>query len=132
MANMKNNGRQYPLWIMQDIDFQDLTNGTASSLELALPTNSIVVGGGVLVEVAWNSATTAVLDIGTSTANNLVNDANLRVAGYTPFTGAMVANYNGANAKMTLAETGATATQGRGKVFLQYLVVDKLSEVQVS
>lgn len=134
MSNLKNNARQYLLVAMQDFDFQDSLNGSATSLELALPTNSIVVGGGVLVETPWNSATSAALAVGVNGGSGLVAAANLKAAGYTPFVvgAAFLANYNGGNARMTLTEVGAAATQGKGKLVVQYIIVDRVNEIQVN
>lgn len=132
MANMQNRGRQYRLTALQDIDFQDLVNGSASGIKVSLPTNSIVVGGALIVETAWNSATTATLALALQGGATLLTATNIKATGITNLTTPIATNYTGADVTLTLAETGAAATQGKAKVLIDYIVVDKVAEVQVN
>lgn len=134
MANSKNTGRQYPLFAVQQFDFADLVSGAVAALTVALPSNAIVVGGGVLVETAFNTGTSAVVDLGLAggSASVLANDLDLKTTGFKPITGVFTPNYNGAAVTLTLTGVGADATAGAGKVFVEYLIVDKANEVQVA
>lgn len=134
MSNLVNTGRQFPTFAVQQFGYADLVSGSAASLKVALPAGAIVVGGGVLVETAWNSGTSAVVDLGLNggTANVLANDLNLATTGFKAITGVYTADYTGAAVTMTLTEAGTAATAGAGKLIVEYIVVDKAHEVQVA
>lgn len=134
MSNLANVSRQYPLVAVQQFDYADLVNGAAAALKVALPTGAIVVGGGVLVETAFNSGTSAVVDLGLAgvSADGLAADLNLKTTGFKPITGVYTPNYGGASVEATLAAVGTAATAGAGKLIVEYIVVGRGNEVQVS
>lgn len=132
MANMQSRERQYPLYAVQDFDFTDLVNGSAAGLKVSLPPNSIVVGGSLIVDTAWNSSTSATLALALQGGATLLTATNLKATGVTQLTTPVAVNYGGADVTLTLAEAGTATTQGKGKVLIQYVVVGKSSEIQVS
>lgn len=131
MATIRNAGRQTLLVAEQEFTYADLVNGSAAALEIALPAGAIILGGGVLVQTAFNSETSAALDVGDSAgADRYVADVNLKTAGYTPFTGVGYFNQAGRNVTLTLAEAGATATAGKGRIIVEYAQAGVATETQ--
>ena len=63
MAISKNSARQYPLMASVDVTYDMLTSGSAEAA-VDIPAGATVVGGYLVVDTAWDSATSDVLDIG--------------------------------------------------------------------
>lgn len=132
MSNLLNTGRQTRLIAEQAIDFQDLASGAAAAkVAMGMPIGAIVLGGGVIVETPWNSGTTATIAVGeTGTPGKFATGLDLKTAGYKPLTGLGVASAG--PAIFTLTEAGAAATAGKGRVIVEYMIIGRANEVQVS
>jgi hypothetical protein len=133
MANLKNFGRQYVLGGEQTISFDDLINGSISTtMKAALPPGAILMSGGLIIETAWNSATSAVVDIGDATTNTkFATGLNLKSAAGTflPLTGIGIKQTAGDDITFKLTEVGATATAGTARFVYTYLVQNRVNEV---
>lgn len=130
MATIQNAGRQTLLVAEQEFTYADVVNGLLE-LEVALPAGAIILGGGVLVQTAFNPGTSAVLDVGDSAdADRYVADANLAAAGYVPFTGVGYFNQAGRNATLTATVVGAAATAGKGRIIVSYAQAGVATETQ--
>lgn len=97
---------------------------------LGLPPNAVIVGGGVVVEVASNDAGTATIAVGDATlANRYLAATNIKAAGRTAL---VPTGYrgNGEDLRITLANASGGATQGTVTVRAQYIVTGRANEVQ--
>lgn len=130
MATIRNAGRQNLLVAEQEFTYADIVNGTLA-LEVALPAGAIILGGGVLVQTAFNPGTSALLDVGDSaTADRYKADVNLAAAAYTAFTGVGYYNQAGRNVTLTAAVVGALPTAGKGRIIVTYAQAGVATETQ--
>lgn len=124
---MQNDGRQHVLVADQEFTYADLANGVTAALKVALPAGAIILGGGVLVQTAWDS-TTATLDVGDSgNAARYADNAALKTVGYTELTKGFF-NAAGLDVQLVPAITG-TATAGKARLIVQYAVAGVATEV---
>jgi hypothetical protein len=97
---------------------------------IGLPAGAQVIGGWVLVITAYDSATSAVLDVGDAALQNrYANDIDLKTVGrknLTP-TGFITTAQGAVTA--TLAQVGA-ATVGEARVYIEYIVARKADVIQ--
>jgi len=136
MSITKDSGRQYPLVAVVDITYDDFvvsgdeTSGVYEAIDL--PANATVVGGELIVDTAWDTATTATADIGDDgdpdryTASPL----NLKSAGRTALalTGY---EYTASNTiDIDFVTAGADATAGAARLIVQYVIDDRACENQ--
>ena len=128
MAISKDGGRQWPLTAKVDFTFED---ADGVSVELVdIPGGAVVSGGAVVIVNAFDSATSAVLDLGDkTTGDKYVSNLDAKVVGGTaivpagaPFTvtDAVVLN---------ITNTG-TPTVGDGYVLVSYVLSGRANEVQ--
>ncbi len=87
MAITKDAGRQNPLVAKVTIAFDDYTTAVAAEA-FDMPDNAIVIGGHVMVNTAWDSATSAVLDLGDGADDDryTASAINVKTAGRTALT----------------------------------------------
>lgn len=124
---IQNDGRQYLLVADQEFTYADLANGATASLKAALPAGAIILGGGVLVQTAWDG-TTATLDVGDSaSAARYANDVNLKATGYTELTKGFF-NAAGLDVQLVPAIAG-TPTVGKARLIVMYAVAGVAVEV---
>lgn len=122
--------RQYPLVGVVRFDWSKLEAGVNDLL--SIPGNAIVTGGAVIVQTAWDSGTTATLDIGnseeddeyTGTAVDLttVGITQLDVTGYQYPTPDVLIG--------TFAETGDAAEAGEALLYVEYIIEGRGGEIQ--
>jgi hypothetical protein len=134
MTTAINKGRQYVLAVEQAFDYTDLAtanlNGALSKVVAKLPKNAIVLDGGILVETAFDGTTPAV-DVGDGTTATLYKTAaSLAALAYIPFTAGQARSLNGGSVALTPNAGVKVATVGKGRLIVQYIVVDKAIEVQ--
>lgn len=124
MTIKKNDSRQEIIVAYVDIGFADVPTTATGYDALGLPVGAVVVGGAVVVKTAFNTATSAVLDVGDgATGNRYLNDVDLKTVGRTPlvptgFTHSAVQNM----LKVTPTYVGAAATAGAARLEVQYYV----------
>ena len=124
---MQNDGRQYLLVAEQEFTYADLANGVAAALKVALPAGAIILGGGVLVQTAWDG-TAVTLDVGDSASNaRYANDVNLKTVGYTALTAGF---FNTAGLDVQLVPTiSGTPTVGKARLIVMYAVAGVANEI---
>ena len=119
----RNDGSQTVHYLRKKITYADSGAVTVG----VVPTNAIVLRGGVVVTTAFNAATTNVLDIGTSSDDDgFATDLALGTVGVivadematTDDMGPMSAD---TTITATYAQTGTAATAGVGYVWIEYL-----------
>ena len=135
MANLKNSGRQYLLAAEQVFDTTDIAAATAGVLQLipALPSNAVLIRGGVLIETAFNAGTASTLNVGLvgGSATAFGTALNLKQAAGTfiPLTGVPYKDLSGADITLAVTETGGASTAGSARVVFEYIVIGRANEV---
>jgi hypothetical protein len=129
-SNVKNVNRQWPLTSVTRITFKGLANGEAVALT-GLPGNAVVVGGELIVQTAWDSETSAELDIGDAATDDRYGDGiDLKTLGRTALTLDGYQMVTPGDILGTLAEVGDAATEGEALLIVQYVVEGRGGEVQ--
>lgn len=135
MANAKLNpvsGRQYPLVAEVAFDYTQLADTGVAVPAVNLPYGAVVIGGGVVVETAFNTATSAVLDVGdAASGNRYKDDVNLKTVGYTALVPTGYVS-DGAPLKLTPTLVGAAATAGKGRLIVMYAIKGRAHEAQTN
>lgn len=136
MANValkKVTGRQYPLVAVISFDFTNISTTATAVVAAALPPNSEVIGGYVIVDTAWDTGTTATVDIGDSTTATRHGSAvDLKTAARTALTLTGYVNTGGLDLALKPALVGTAATAGAGRLVVEYIVKDRANEVQIA
>lgn len=130
MAITKESGRQWPIAAEVSFTFADPVEATATAA-IDIPTNATIVGGGVIVDTAWDSATSAAMDIGDDVDPNRysVSTVDMKVLGYTALD-LDGYKYPGMNTvDVVLTNTGAP-TVGAARLVVQYTIEGKANETQ--
>lgn len=129
MAITKDTGRQWPLVAKVSFGFAD-TPTTATAYEaLDLPNGAVVIGGGLLIDTAWDSTTNtlSVGDAASGTRYLTTKDLKSTAGTYFPF---VIATKGVADVNVTYAFTGGAATAGAATLVVQYVIDGKSNEVQ--
>lgn len=128
-SKVKNVNRQWPLYSVTRVTFEDLEDTVAKALT-ELPGNAVVVDGGLNVQTAWDSGTTATIDIGDADdPDRYFAAVNLAATGYT------AASITGDQMDVptevtgTLAEDGTAAEAGEALLIIGYVVEGRGGEV---
>ena len=131
MSITKNDQRQAPLVAWVDINLADFSAGAVQAA-IELPGGAIVTGGFVQPITTFNAATTATLKVGDSVDDDRYTATpadvkalavvELDVTGY-----AMPAQ---GNLIVTYASTGAVATTGKCRLFVEYIVGKRTQRTQ--
>lgn len=122
----KDVGRQWELTAVAEFDYTDADGVTLELVDI--PAGARVTGGYVVIVNAWDSATSAVLDLGDkTTGDRYVSNLNAKVTGGTavvpaggPFTVKDAVTVN-------ITNTGAP-TVGDGYVVVKYVVDGRSNE----
>lgn len=111
-------------FLRKSISFEDI----GSTVDLGVvPAGAIVINAGVVVSTAFDSGSTDVLDIGTSSdTDGFATDLSLQTAGRIAADELATSNDLGPYAADTtlqcvLAATGTAATAGSAEVFVEYI-----------
>jgi hypothetical protein len=127
--NKFNYEHQWPLVGHNSFLVVDWVAGATEKV-IDLPAGAQVISGWVLVITPYDSATSAVLDVGDAALQNrYANDIDLKTAGrknLTP-TGFITTAQGAITA--TLAQVG-TATVGEARVYIEYIVARKADVIQ--
>lgn len=124
-------GRQDILVAEVSFAYTDLTSGVAAPA-VQLPPNATVVGGGVVVDTAWNSATSDVLDVGDANDPNryTASAANIAVVGFTALDVTGYKDVDGLKIDVIWTGVGAAPTAGAARLYVHYTISDRSVEVQ--
>lgn len=90
---------------------------------IQLPPGAAAVGGGLVVQVAFNTGTTATASVGTA-ASGAANLAatTLKATGITALTTLPGYSATAQTIGVTFAQTGTAATAGQGFVYIEYIL----------
>ena len=128
---MRTSGRQYPLVTWVDVAYGDLTTAVAAALA-DVPAGATVVGGAIIVDTVWNSATSDVADIGDGDDPNryTASPVDLTALGRTALTLTGYKYASGDTIDITWTGTGAAPTTGAARVEIEYLLEGRANETQ--
>lgn len=133
MAITFKNGRQSPLVAEGAFAFGDLTSGTGASF-IKLPYNSVVLGGYIIVDTVWNSATSDVVDLGDTTDPDryTTSAVDLTALGLTALTLTGFINTGGLDFDAEWTGVSTAPTTGAARVYVEYMITDRATEVQTT
>lgn len=124
MAFTKNNGHQFVKSAIADFTYADFVSGTYKEL-IDLPANAVVIGGRLIADTAWNSATSDTLAVGDNTTAARYKAAQdvKTAAGLWALvpTGFRVTNTQ-LGLGITWTGVGAAPTAGAGRLEVEYIV----------
>lgn len=131
MSIVKNPGRQHPLVAFKRFTYADLVSGSAIGA-IDLPGGAIRLRGELVIETAFNSATSDVIAIGdAASATALLANTDVTSAGRTAFTG-FAGEVQSVKEAVTVRWTGAgtAPTQGAGYILVEYAIEGREVDVQ--
>lgn len=121
---------QWPLIGDNSLVVADFTV-SATQKVIGLPAGAQVINGWAVVVTAFDSGTTAVLDVGdAAVANRYVNDVDLKTAGRKNLIPTGFTTTAASTVTATLTQTGSPATVGEVRVYIEYIVARKADEIQ--
>lgn len=123
--NRFNYEHQWPVVGYNELLFSDFATAAVGQV-ITLPAGAQVTRAWVLVTTAYNSATTATLNVGDAALpSRYGNGIDLKTTGLKALvpTGLITANKGAVTA--TLAQSGTAATVGAARVYVEYLVERK-------
>ncbi len=128
---MTTRARQYVMAVEQKFDYTDLTGVATSLVQPKLPQGAVYLRGGVLVETAFNG-TTPTLNVGSlgGSATAYASALDLAATGYKPTTTGVGAKSTGDTVTLGPNAGAQAATQGAGRLIMEYLITDRALEVQ--
>ncbi|WP_447593532.1 hypothetical protein [Aquipseudomonas campi] len=131
MTIRKNDSRQGVLVAWVDINFTDFANG-AIQAAIELPGGAIVTGGFIQPITSFNAATTATLKVGDAKDDDRYTTTPVDVKGLAvaklDVTGYVVPEQG--DLLVTLATSGAAATSGKCRLFVEYIRVHRTQSTQ--
>lgn len=110
-------------------DFEDLVDGEGVAVAL-LPPGAVITGGFVTVQTAWDSGTSADLDVGDSDDPNRYTATSVDLTS-TGVTELDLTGYKHANPEdllLELTEGGTAATEGEAYITFTIVMEDRVSE----
>jgi hypothetical protein len=129
MAVTKPSGRQDVLAAIAEFTYADYTSGTAEAI-IALPSDAIVVGGHLVVTVAWDSATSATGTIGdTDDDDEYAAGIDMKSAALTALTPTGVKLGAGKNIVFKVTDVGAPGA-GAARLVVEYVRDGRECEIQ--
>lgn len=127
---IRNSDRQYPLTAIVDFTLSDLTAGTAVPA-VDLPQGAVVVGGELIIDTAFDSATSDTISVGDGgSAGRYGNAVDVQSAGRTALTLTGYKYTAVDTIDLTYAQSGAAASNGAGRLIVQYVVDGRGNENQ--
>lgn len=131
MALVKPDTRQYPLVAVVDILQSDFATGVGQAV-IELPQNSVVTGGQLVVDTAFDSATSDTAEIGDAgSAPRYLSGVDLQAVGSTPIvpTGFQTTSVE-TDIVFENTEAGAAGTAGVARLYIEYVRADRANENQ--
>lgn len=125
MAFRPDSGRQQRIEGFVDVGFADVVSGTPLKA-FWLPGGACDITGHVQPLVAFNSATTDVLDVGTLASGNAYkNDGNIAALTDIPLTALPTEIVGGQWVYLTWVGAGAAPTAGKFRLYFQYILTNR-------
>ena len=126
------NGRQYEMVATIAFDYTNVADTAVAVEAIKLPINSVVTGGYLIVDTAWDTGTTATLKVGdTSDDDRYTSSAiNLKSAAATALTITGYKNTGGLNINILPALAGTATTAGAARLIVKYVISGRAMENQ--
>ena len=131
MTISQNVNRQQSRWATVDVSYSALTSGAAADA-IQLPVGAVVVGGAVVVNTAFNSATSDALVVGDSaSANSYKSSFSIAATGRTALvpTGYLTLSTT-RTIKVTWTGSGTAPSAGSFRLEVEYIVPVRGDAVQ--
>ena len=120
---------QWPLFGYNEMLFSDFADGATQNV-VVLPEGALVTRAFVLVTTAYNSATTATATVGDAAdADRYGAAVDLKTVGIKALVPTGYITPAKGPVTITFAQTGAAATAGAARVYVEYIVERKADEV---
>lgn len=133
MAITKDTSRQTPLVASVDFTYADIPTTATVYEAIDLPPNAVVLSGTLFITTAWNSGTTATVDIGDTTDPDRYTASPLDLTTTAPAGLALdVAggkSVSNASIDLTTVFAGTAATAGAATLVVQYIIEGRANEV---
>lgn len=127
-----NSGRQYPLVAIQEFDYTHVADNVVQVQMAKLPVGAVVIGGELIVDVAWNTGTSATLSVGDAGNGARYGSAlDLKTTGRKALTPTGYVS-DGAEVMATPVLSGTAATAGKARLILQYVIGGRAHEAQTN
>ncbi|HEJ3062500.1 TPA: hypothetical protein SL272_000831 [Pseudomonas aeruginosa] len=122
----KNYNRQAVALALVSIVLADVSDGTAQAA-IKLPGGAVVVGGFLVVDEVFNAATTATAKVGDALDDDRYSASPLDLAtlGVKQLTVTGFKTTSPGDVTVKYAFTGAAATTGKARLFVQYIEANK-------
>ncbi|MBG4448720.1 hypothetical protein I5F71_02820 [Pseudomonas aeruginosa] len=122
----KNYNRQAVALALVSIALADVSDGTAQAA-IKLPGGAVVVGGFLVVDEVFNAATTATAKVGDALDDDRYSASPLDLAtlGVKQLTVTGFKTTSPGDVTVKYAFTGAAATTGKARLFVQYIETNK-------
>ena len=128
--SLKISDRQYPLSALAPFTFADLTSGVAVPI-VELPPGAVVTGGMVVIEAAFDSATSDTLVVGDAgDPDRYVAGVDGQATGATALVPTGYLTPSTTDITLTWTCVGAAPTQGAGYLVVTYIREDRSQENQ--
>jgi len=131
MSITKDSGRQSVLVAIQRFTFEDLEDGVAVEA-IDLPAGAVRLRGELVIETAFNSATSDTIAVGDgASATAMLSATNVQATGKTALTGFEGEIQPTVEAlTLTWDGTGTAPTAGAGYLLVEYGIENRATEVQ--
>lgn len=129
--------RQYPLVAIVELQQDDFTSGVPLAV-LDLPPEAVVTGGQLIIDTAFDSATTDTLDVGFTSTNDADDPDHYLTGGADNGSTAQAIDLvpTGRSAiaveqiTVELTEAGASGSAGRARLIVEYVIAGRHNENQ--
>ena len=131
MAIKKAQNVQYPVVAKVSFTYAELAEGVQAIAQL--PAGARVVGGQIVVDTAWDTGTSAALDIGDAADDDRYTSTQINLKTATGRTALTLTGYEYAETTdviVTAASVGTAATAGEATIEIMYVVDGRGHEVQ--
>lgn len=126
-----NVGRQTPLVAQASISLAQMATSATAVVAIQLPINSIVTGGFIVVDTAYDTTGTATVTVGDSgSASRYLGSTNLKATGRTALVPTGYINTGGLDISLTPTLADTAATVGAVRVVVEYIIDGRATEVQ--
>ena len=132
MTIAKKDSRQDILVAMVPFTFADFTanDGTLEDA-IELPQNAVVVGGGIVIDTAFNGTTSDTLTVGDSDVDDRYKAGiDAQATGYTALVPTAFKMLAQGNVGIGNTNVGGVATAGAGRLILEYVVDGRAHHTQ--
>lgn len=130
MAITFDSDRQYPMVAIVSFTYADLTDATAENL-VELPSDAIITGGQLVIDTAFNSATSDTIAVGdTDTGAAYLSATSVASTGSTAIAGSGTELAAGKYVTITWDGTGTAPSAGAGRLIVEYIRNGRSNENQ--